>query len=250
MSTIRRPGVLVREMSPRGGATRPEVILEARPALDFLISLVGDTEPELLPDDAAWRAAANESLSAPLRRDRQRVFEHHEAATGLAGWALIPLVVANRDVRTAADVVTLAGTVIPRDLIASACDDEELVGTRALAERYFSGETGLRDEVVASAPEELRGSLDRLLREPETELRALRRVLRAWEERFATLEARVAAMQERDVAARRADLERLPLEEFIERATQRRPLDARCGDPAGLPRAELLRATVQLHLRR
>ncbi len=216
---LRRPGALVRELSPRGGSTRPEVVLEARTALDFLVSLVGDTEPELLPADAAWRAAANESLSAPLRRDRQRVFEHHEGARGIAGWALIPLVIADRDVRTAADVVALAGRVSARDLIGSACDDDELDATRALADRYFAGELALHDEMVTSAPEELRGALDRLLGEPETELRALRRILRAWEERFAAVEPRVAQMQARDVAARRGDLERLPLEDFIERAT-------------------------------
>lgn len=218
-SLLRGPVALVREMSARGVTTRPDIILEARTALDFVISLVGDTEPELLPADAAWRAAANESLSAPLRRDRQRVFEHHDGATGLAGWALIPLIIANREVRTAADVVAFAATASPRDLIRSTCDDEQLGGTRVLADRYFAGETTLLDEVVASAPEGFRGALDRLLREPETELRALRRVLRAWEEQFATVEPRVAQMQARDVAARRADLERLPLEEFIERTT-------------------------------
>jgi len=200
-ASLRRPGALVRELSPRGGSTRPEVVLEARTALDFLVSLVGDTEPELLPADAAWRTAANESLSAPLRRDRQRVFEHHEGLRGIAGWALIPLVIADRDVRTAADVVALAGKVSARDLIGSACDDEELDGTRALADRYFAGELALHDEMVASAPEGLRGALDRLLGEPETELRALRRILRAWEERFAAVEPRVAQMQARDVAA-------------------------------------------------
>ncbi len=218
-SPLRRPGVLVREMSPRGGMARPEIVLEVRTALDFLISLVGDTEPELLPVDAAWRAAANESLSAPLRRDRQRVFEHHEDSMGLAGWAMIPLVIANREVRTAADVVAFAATAAPSELIRSACDDEKLVGTRALAERYFAGETSLQDELVASAPEGIRAALERLLREPETELRALRRVLRAWEEQFAVVEPRVAQMQAHDVAERRAELERLPLEDFIERAT-------------------------------
>ena len=125
-ATAQRPGALVRELSPRGGTTRPEVILEARTALDFLVSLVGDTEPELLPDDAAWRTAARDSLSTQLRRDVQRVFEHHDGAKGIAGWALIPLVIAERDVRTAADVVALAGRVTARDLVGSACDDEEI----------------------------------------------------------------------------------------------------------------------------
>src|SRR5512140_924670 len=178
VASPRRPGALVRELSSRVGSTRPEVVLEVRTALDFLISLVGDTEPELLPADAAWRTASNESLSAALQRDRQRVFEHHDGSRGIAGWALIPLVIADREVRTAADVVALAGKVSARDLIGSACDDEELDGTRALADRYFAGELALHDEMVASAPDGLRGSLDRLLREPDTELRALRRILR------------------------------------------------------------------------
>jgi DNA-binding transcriptional ArsR family regulator len=218
-ASVRRPGALVRELSPRGGTARPEVILEVRTALDFLVSLVGDTEPELLPVDAAWYTAARDSLSAPLRRDMERAFGHQEAAKGIAGWALIPLVIAEREVRTVADVVALAGKVTARELIGSACDDEEMSETRALADRYFAGEPGLHDELVASAPEALRGAMDRLLREPETELRALRRILRAWEERFSAVEPRVAQMQARDVAARRADLERLPLEDFIERAT-------------------------------
>jgi len=218
-AAVRRPGALVRELSPRGGTARPKVILEVRTALDFLVSLVGDTEPELLPVDAAWRTAARDSLSAPLRRDMERAFGHLEAAKGIAGWALIPLVIAELGVRTAADVVALAGKVTARDLIGSACADEEMIETRTLADRYFAGEPGLHDELVATAPEDVRDALGRLLREPETELRALRRVLRAWEERFSAVESRVAQMQTQDVAARRADLERLPLEDFIEQAT-------------------------------
>jgi len=71
-ASVRRLGALVRELSPRGGTARPEVILEVRTALDFLVSLVGDTEPELLPADAAWRTAARDSLAAPRRRDMER----------------------------------------------------------------------------------------------------------------------------------------------------------------------------------
>ena len=218
-ASARRRGALVRELSPRGGTTRPEVVLEVRTALDFLVSLVGDTEPELLPADAAWRTAAIDSLSAPLRRDKERSFGRDEAAEGITGWALIPLVIAESQVRTAADVVALAGRVTARELIGSACDDEDMVVARALADRYFAGEPALHDELVANAPEALRGALKRLLREPEGELRAMRRVLRAWAERFSAVEPRVAQMQARDVAARRADLELLPLEDFIERAT-------------------------------
>lgn len=217
--SVRRPGALVRELSPRGGSVRPEIILEVRTALDFLVSLVGDTESELLPVDAAWRTAANDSLSAPLRRDTQRAFGHEAEAKGITGWALIPLVIVEPTVRTAADVVAFASAVTARDLIGYACQDDELAETGELAARYFAGEPALHDAVVASAPEGLRAALDRLMREPETELRALRRALRAWEERFSAVEPRVAQMHARDVAARRGDLARLPLEDFIERAT-------------------------------
>jgi hypothetical protein len=186
-ASVRRPGALVRELSPRGGTVRPDVVLEERTALDFLISLIGDTEPELLPTDAAWRTAARDSLSAPLRRDMERAFGHGEGAKGITGWALIPLVITESAARTAADVVALAAKVTPRELIGSVCNDEETIRTRELADRYFAGEPGLLDELVASAPAALREALGRLLREPEAELRALRRVLRAWEERFSTV---------------------------------------------------------------
>src|ERR1035437_5504177 len=218
-ASVRRPGALVRELSPRGGTTRPEVILEVRTALDFLVSLVGDTEPELLPIDAAWYTAARDSLSAPLRRDMERAFGHEEAAKGIAGWALIPLVIADRGVRTVADVVALAGKVTARELIGSACDDEEMSETRALADRYFAGEPGLHDELVASAPEALRGAMDRLLREPETELPALRRPRRAGGGRFPAGGPRAAKRGAGAGAPRRGNPGPLPLEDFIERAT-------------------------------
>ena len=89
----------------------------------------------------------------------------------------------------------------------------------ALAQRVLDGERELRDEAVAAWPDEYRGALGRLLDDPDGEVRALRRVLRAWRERFEPIEARVARMEERDVAGRRADLERLPLADFVEQAT-------------------------------
>ncbi len=77
----------------------------------------------------------------------------------------------------------------------------------------------LRDEAVAACPDVLRQALGHLLDDPAAEMRAFRRVLRAWSERFATIEARVATMEQRDVDGRRADLARLPLVDFVERAT-------------------------------
>jgi DNA-binding transcriptional ArsR family regulator len=89
----------------------------------------------------------------------------------------------------------------------------------AMAVRVVDGERELRDEAVALWPEEFRAAIGRLLDDPDAELRALRRVLRAWRERFEPIEARVARMEERDVAGRRSDLARLPLADFVEQVT-------------------------------
>jgi DNA-binding transcriptional ArsR family regulator len=131
----------------------------------------------------------------------------------------VPLVVRDPAVRSSADVVAMAGRISARDLLGSCCDHDDLGDAIALAERVLDGERALRDEAVAAWPEHFRPAVGRLLDDPEGELRALRRVLRAWRERFEPIEARVARMEERDVAGRRADLDRLALPDFVEQAT-------------------------------
>ena len=203
--------------APAGAAA--EVALEARPALDFLISLVHDTEPELLPRDAAWHEGAMASLSDTLRRDFDRAFGHSDEEKGL-GWALIPLIVPDTAVQRSADVVAAASRLDVRDLCREACtDDPDLTELRALMERHFAGEPGLEAEMLTAAPPALRGAIARVVKDPEGEMRSLRRILRAWQERFAEIEERVLRMQERDVAQRRPELATMPLVDFIEKAT-------------------------------
>ncbi len=213
-------GGLVRELTPRAAAAKPEVILEARTAIDFLVSLVGDTEPELLPADRAWWTSAREALSVSVRRDLARAFgqsdDHHK---GIVGWALIPLLIPRPEVRTASDVVAFSATVTAPDLLSAACVEDDMPTTRELCTRYFAGEAAVRDELLASAPEAMRDALRRMLDEPETELRAMRRVLRAWRDRFVEIEDRVGRMQEHDVASRLGALGRAALPDFIEGAT-------------------------------
>jgi len=216
----RQPRVLVRDMTAAspGGVPAPEVLLEARPAVDFLISLMLDTESELLPADQAWYAEAHASLSDALRRDVARAIGNEKTGKGIGG-AIVPLVLQEPGVRSAADVVALAGRIGAGDLLGTLCDDDELRAPQELASRVLAGEAALRDEAVAAFPEPYRAALGRLLDDPAGEVRALRRVLRAWSERFAPIEPRVAAMEQRDVDARRADLDRLPLADFVERTT-------------------------------
>ncbi len=216
--TPQRPRALVRDMTAAPTTARPEVVLEARSAVDFLTSLMLDTEPELLPADQAWLEGSRRSLSAALRRDHARLFGHSAEGKGLGG-ALAPLVFRDPAVRTAADVVAVAARVEARDLLAAVCDEEEMRAPFELAIRVLDGEQTLRDEAIAACPEVMRAAVTSLLDDPAGEMRALRRVLRAWAERFATIEARVAAMEQRDVDGRRADLEHLPVADLVERVT-------------------------------
>lgn len=218
--TAARPGrALVRDLTGATGApTGPEVILEARPAIDFLVSLVLDTEPELLPADRAWLDESRASLSDALKRDFERAFGSEHGGKGIGG-AFLPVVVESHDVRTVADVVALAGRARPEDLLAAFCTDEEMRVPLDLAGRVLAGERELRDEALAAFPEPYRAGAARFLDDPAGCVRSLRRVLRAWAERFAAVEARVAAMEQRDVDARRAEVGRLPIDELVERAT-------------------------------
>jgi DNA-binding transcriptional ArsR family regulator/AraC-like DNA-binding protein len=218
VETPKQPRALVRDLTGVPAAAQPEVILEARPAVDFLTSLMLDTEPELLPTDQAWLEESRASLSDPLRRDHARIFGHSPDGKGIGG-ALAPLVLRDTAISTAADVVAFAARAEARDLLAAVCDDEEMRVPFDLAIRVLDGEPALRDEAVAACPEIMRASVARLLDDPTAEMRALRRVLRAWAERFASIETRVAAMEQRDVDGRRTDLERLPLPELVERVT-------------------------------
>jgi DNA-binding transcriptional ArsR family regulator len=212
---------LVRDMT--GAATSsppaaPEVILEARPAIDFLVSLMLDTDSELLPADRAWYDESRASLSDALRRDLVHVFGDDHTGKGI-GAAIVPLAVEDSAIRSSADVLSLAGRTGAHELLAACCDSDDMKDAVALAHRVLDGAREELDRAVALWPEEYRVALGRLLDDPDGELRALRRVLRAWRERFEPIESRVAHMEERDVAGRRADLERLSLAEFVERAT-------------------------------
>ena len=212
---------LVRNMTgaaPVQAPAAPEVILEARPAIDFLVSLMLDTDSELLPADRAWYDASRASLSDALRRDLAHMLGDEHQGKGVCG-AIVPLVVENPAVRSAADVVALAGRIGARELLGASGDSDQTKDAVALGQRVLDGERELRDEAVAAWPEEYRGGVGRFLDDPDGELRALRRVLRAWRERFEPIEGRVARMEERDVAGRRADLGRLALADFVEQAT-------------------------------
>jgi len=230
-----RGRALVRDLSTTPTSTEePRIVFDTRPAYDFLVSLMVDFTPEILPEDAAWLEASRASLSEGLKRDLRRTLGQEDERIA-AGMALVPLVVDDQRVRTAADVVALAGRATVPQLIALTCEMEHVPAAATLAERAVAGDAGATAELVALVPDATRPGLERLLGDPDGELRALRRVLRAWRERFEAVEARVARMAERDAAARRTELAGMSATEAVERVTG----GVRFGAESGLRRVIL-----------
>jgi DNA-binding transcriptional ArsR family regulator len=195
-----------------------ELVLDARPAFDFIVSLMLDAEPEILADDATWLAEARASLSDQVRRDMARAFGNDEACAGL-GMALVALVVDDGSVRTSADVLALAGRIGVADLIPGLCETSAIPDPRALAAAALDGDATARETLLAGTGDWTRPTVTRALDDPDGELRSLRRALRAWQERFAPLEPRIAAMLDRDVESRRREAGSMPLLDFVEKTT-------------------------------
>ena len=160
----RQAARLVRNMTGtrrRGTRRRPSSILEARPAIDFLVSLMlGDTESELLPADRAWYDGSRASLSEALRRDLARVLgDGRQDEKGIGGGDRAARPSRTRRSAASADVVALAGRARarrppPRGVLRRRWRCSGRAGPRR---RVLAGETAsCRDDAVALWPEEYR----------------------------------------------------------------------------------------------
>jgi len=217
--TARKGGVIVRGLPGTAAAAvlPPTVELDVRTAYDFLLSLVTEPDAEQLPADREWLQRALEGLSAGVRRDLRLVFggEHKKGF----GSAIVPLIVERPEVRTAADVVALAASLGPTDLVQPFCCELDL-DMGELLDRIVAGERELIPEALGRIEElEVREALERFLDDPAGYHRATIRVLRAWREQFEAIEGRVGRFIERDAAARRPELETVAPFDFIERAS-------------------------------
>lgn len=213
---------LVRDLVGAAGAVldAPEVVLDVRPAYDFLLSLVGELDAELLPADTAWLEASRSSLSASVKRDVALAFGHDESGRGY-GLTLINVIADDPAVRTSTDVLALAGRLEATELLAAGLGADAEAAPRAidLGGRVLAGDHARLDEALAALPADSRTMVEPLLRDPDGYLRAIRRAVRAWHERFEPIEPRIARFGQRDADARRDDMARLPWGEFIERTT-------------------------------
>lgn len=221
-SATRPARALVRNVTGQvgRGAVTPAVELDVRPAYDFFLSLMAEPDVELLAEDKAWLDASKATLSDGLKRDLALAFRHDNDAKGY-GMTLVDHVAQNPRVRTSADAVAMVGRLEAVDLLSGGHDgeDEDTLHAIDLSRRVLSGERSLLEAAVAAWSTECRIAVEPLLRDPEGYVRAIRRVVRAWHERFEPIEARIARFEQRDADARRADLARLPFNEFIEQVT-------------------------------
>jgi len=218
-SPAHKGGAIVRGMpgTAAPAVPPPTVELDVRTAYDFVLSLTTEPDAEQLPADREWLHRSLEALSAGVKRDLRLVFggELHKGF----GSAIVPLIVERPEVRTAADVVALAASLGPTDLVQPFCCELDLaVGD--LLDRIVAGERELIPGLLERIEEpEAREAMERFLADPTGYHRATVRVLRAWREQFEAIEARVGRFIERDAAARRPELETVAPFEFIERTS-------------------------------
>ncbi len=194
--------------------------LDARPAYDFLISLVsgGDQEAELLPEDLRWLSGARDA-SGTLLGDAI-LFGAPARSKGIVT-ELSSLIVQRPAIRTADDLVAsvdaLSETELVETLLSDAFEHPELT---TLLERTLAGDTAARSELRARWDELMpEHRIEDLLADPAAALARLRAGLRAWLEPFRQVQDRVARIELGDVERRRPDLAALPTDEFIERTT-------------------------------
>ena len=205
---------IVRDLT-RGGASY-RIDWDVRPAYDFIFSLSGDagSTDDLPAADRAWLVDSRKALPAGAQAAIASLFESELAIH--AGVLLVD----QPDARTSADVVALVESTAPRDLVgalfAEDGHDAELAG---LIHRAIDGDATVLDSLAEKLPDWNRQGRIELLRDPQAAKDRILEVLRAWQAPFATIEARVAAILERDYDERAADRERLAPAELIETTT-------------------------------
>jgi DNA-binding transcriptional ArsR family regulator len=207
----------VRDFSRPGAGLAVE--FDTRTVYDFVFSLSEEagTTDDLPAADREWLAGAKSGLDSTVRAALADYGS--EFFVMLAG-----LAVDRPEVRTAADLVTLVGTLdtqtVRRALIA---DDLRDADRRALAEGVIAGDSAAIDEMIASLADHIDADrcdrFRRLLRDPAALISVALVVLAAWLEPFRTIEDRILGMLHRDVELRATDRATLGAVELIERTT-------------------------------
>jgi DNA-binding transcriptional ArsR family regulator len=200
-----------------GGVATTAVEWDVRVAYDFLFSLweeAGATD-DLPAEDRRWLKEARASLGP----DEARKVDRLAKGEGLIHVAAA--LVERRSVRTPAEVIAAFRETAPRELARSIfCEipakDPALAAT---LDRAIDGDAVAVREIRDRVLEGRRDPRLALLEDPAGAVSAIVEALEVWARPFGAVQARVAAILERDVALRDEDRRTLAGLEIVERTT-------------------------------
>ena len=204
----------VRDFSGAGATIAIE--FDVRTAYDFVFSLSDDagSTDDLPADDRRWLAEARASLPDDIRADLESLFAN-ELCISVAGVA-----VDRPDARDSAGFVAALEATDPATILRLGFHDALAdPAQRPLIERAIEGDTAALGEAEAVLPDWRRTERLAILREPGRTHATVVRVLKAWADRFASIEERVGAILRRDLEGRAADRAVYRGTELIERTT-------------------------------
>ncbi len=188
---------------------------DVRPVFDFIFSLSSDagSTDDLPAADRTWLTDARASLPAEIQADLKALYET-EMAIHVAAY-----VVEHPELRSVDAFVASLQDLSTADLIVSMLGDFDIgPDSDAIARAAVEGDSDAMAAVIGSAGEHGK-DLKALLTDPAATHHRLVSVLTAWAGPFRAIEARVAAIGERDFEARAGDRATLDSLDLIERTT-------------------------------
>lgn len=207
----------VRDFSAGSGALT--VSFSARTAFDFLISaeIGAADDSDLLPEDRAWLLRSRGSLDSGQIASLNACFgeEHKSIFHGLSS-----MLVASRDVRSAADVVKAVDHAGARGIARVVIGDSlEQPVPQEVIDRVVDRDPHAIAEIRPALNEYFSDQLESFLESADQQFADMRTAFAAWLPRFEEIEPRIARFQERDVASRRSEERTLSSDDLIERVT-------------------------------
>jgi DNA-binding transcriptional ArsR family regulator len=212
--------------SPRGSSPRPAVRdftgatgqaieWDVRSVYDFLFSLSEDagSTDDLPAADRAWLLENRAAIGSAGGLNK---LVAHDLSVHVASFA-----VERPELRTVDSFVDAIETAGPAPLL-RAVFCEALAGeptARPLFDRALAGEVGAIPALEAALPEWKRKERISLLEDPKQTHAHVVELLRAWAERFRSIDERITEILARDYEARSVDRTTLPTSELIERTT-------------------------------
>jgi DNA-binding transcriptional ArsR family regulator len=205
---------IVRDLSRDGASYQVE--WDVRTAFDFIFSLyseAGSTD-DLPAADRTWLAENKAAVAAEIHGAAEALVNEEVAIhSGV-------LLLDHPEARTGADFVAVVAAAPPASVIRLIFQDHNFNPTvGALVDRALAGELDVLPLIAGQLPDLARTGRLELLRDPVAAHAEIVSVLRAWQPRFAEIEARVGGIIERDYEARAMDRERMNPADLVEATT-------------------------------